>query len=259
MKRFLHLAIASLVFALVLRAQPPLNPTTKFSGAPSSGDLLEYTEVLSTTAAQMCTRNTVAVTRTSGAVLAIGAACTATDRCFLRFPQESHNVAAATTTATIAGGGASDDGLVLIYATRTSATAHTIYIAYDLPAATITCAGSPGCTAAASTTRIPSDAIPIWSWIVTDGAFAVGGGTNLSPASDCWVDLITLTNKTGGAITVTAADVRSSALDLLTAVSLAANTTTVLSFPGGLKMENGFTMTASADDSINVKFRAIKK
>lgn len=239
-------------------AAPQITQTPGFSTAPIGGDVLEYSEPLSTTSAQMCARTTVALTRTAADVLAIGAACSVTDRCFLRFPSESQAVAAGTTTVTFSTGGAGDDGRVLVYAKRTSATAYTLYVGHDLPTATLTCAGSPGCTVVAGVTSYPPDTLPIGSWTITNGAVIAGTGVAANGAATCWVDLLTLTNTTAGAITVTAADVRGTPLDLLTAVSVAANSTYLISFPGGLRFEGGLTLAASADDSINVKFRAIK-
>lgn len=239
-------------------AAPQVVQTPGFSSAPVGGDLLEYTEPLSTTSAQMCARTTVALTRTAADVLAIGAACTATDRCFLRFPSESQAVAAGTTTVTFSTGGAGDDGRVFVYAKRVSASSYTIYVGHDLPTATLTCAGSPGCTVVAGITSFPPDVLPIGTWTITNGAVIAGTGVAYNGASTCWVDMLTLTNKTAGAITVTAADVRGTPLDLLTTVSIAANTTYVISLPGGLKFEGGMTLVASADDSINVKVRAVK-
>jgi hypothetical protein len=239
-------------------AAPQVVQTPGFSSAPVGGDLLEFSEPLSTTSAQMCARTTVALTRTAADVLAIGAACTATDRCFLRFQSESQAVAAGTTTVTFSTGGASDDGRVFVYAKRVSATSYTIYVGHDLPTATLTCAGSPGCTVVAGITSFPPDVLPIGTWTITNGAVIAGTGVAYNGASTCWVDMLTLTNKTAGAITVTAADVRGTPLDFLTAVSIAANTSYVISFPGGLKFEGGLTLVASADDSINVKIRAIK-
>lgn len=237
---------------------PQVVQTPGFSTAPIGADLIESSEILSTTSAQLCARTTVALTRTAADTLAIGAACTATDRCWLRFATESQAVAAGTTTVTFTTPGALDDGRVLVYAKRTSAAAYTIYIGHDLPTATLTCAGSPGCTVVSGVTSFPPDTLPIGSWLITDGAVIAGTGVASNGAATCWVDLVTLSNITAGAITVTAADVRGTPLGFLTSVSIAANSTSVISLPGGMRFEGGVTMLASADDSINVKFRAIK-
>ena len=252
-----------IIMAVVSLAQPvmvapPVAQTPGFSTAPIGADVLEYSEVLSTTSAQMCARTTIALTRTAADVLAIGAACTATDRCFARFPQESQSVVAGTTTVTFSTVTAADDGEVLVYAKRVNVAAFTIYVGHSLPTATLTCAGTPGCTVVANVTAFPPDTLPIGHWTITNGAVVVGGGTALNGAATCWVDLLTLTNVTAGAVTVTATDVRMAPLDILKTVSIAGNTAYVISFPGGIKFEGGLNLAASADDSINVKFRAIK-
>ena len=261
--RLMVIAVVAVVATVVGLAQPVVSApqivqTPGFSTAPIGGDQIEVSEILSSTATQMCARSTVALTRTAADTLAIGAACSATDRCWLRFATESQAVAAGTTTVTFSTGTAADDGRVLVYAVRTSATAYTIYVGHDLPASTVVCAGSPGCTVATGVTSFPRDSLPIGTWTITNGAVIAGTGTVSNGAATCWVDMITLANKTAGAITVTAADVRGTPLDLMTAVSIAANTTYVIALPGGLRFEGGLTLAASADDSINVKFRAIK-
>lgn len=67
----------------------------------------------------------------------------------------------------------------------------------------------------------------------------------------CVIFQLVFNNKTGGAITVTVTDQNTSPLDLLTAVSLAANTTTVFDYPEGQYMPGGFKWNASANTSIN--------
>lgn len=239
-------------------APPPITQTPGFSTATIGADVIEASEILSTTAQNLCARHTIPVARVAAGQLSVGATCTATDRCWTRWPTESQSLASGTTVINIAGGGATDNGKVFIYATRTSATAFVIKVGHDLPVATVSCAGTPGCTVVTGVTSYPTDSMPISQWTVAAGSFSAGGGTAANAAATCWLDLLTLTNKTAGAITVTASDVRGTPLDLLTAVSIAANTTYAIVFPGGLRFEGGLTLAASADDSINVKFRAIK-
>ncbi len=68
---------------------------------------------------------------------------------------------------------------------------------------------------------------------------------------DCWIFQLVFVNKTAGAVTVTVTDQNTTPLDLLTAVSLAANSTTVAVFPEGQYMPGGFKWNASANTSIN--------
>ncbi len=77
--------------------------------------------------------------------------------------------------------------------------------------------------------------------------------------TDTWIYQIALNNKTGGAITVTITDINTSPLDLVTAVSIAANTTYVIVFPEGQYMPNGFKWSASAGSSINGSVNATYK
>lgn len=78
--------------------------------------------------------------------------------------------------------------------------------------------------------------------------------TNTATAAvskDCLIYQLTLNNKTAGAVTVTVTDINATPLDLLTTVSIAANTTYVIAFPEGQLMVGGFKWSASANTSIN--------
>lgn len=70
-------------------------------------------------------------------------------------------------------------------------------------------------------------------------------------SKDCVIFQLSFTNKTAGAITVTVTDGQTSPLDLMTAVSLPANSLTVAVWPEGQYMPGGFSWSASANSSIN--------
>lgn len=62
---------------------------------------------------------------------------------------------------------------------------------------------------------------------------------------DASLKTITVTNTTAGALTFTLADRQASPIAVLSAVSVAANTTYVIVFPNGYWCPNGFTVVAS--------------
>lgn len=66
-----------------------------------------------------------------------------------------------------------------------------------------------------------------------------------------WIFQIVVVNKTAGAITFTLTDRNTVPLDLLTAVSLPANSILIADFPEGMYMPNGVTWSASAGTSLN--------
>ncbi len=68
---------------------------------------------------------------------------------------------------------------------------------------------------------------------------------------DCVIFQLVFNNKTGGAVTVTVTDGQAAPLDLLTTVSLPANSCTMAVFPEGQYMPGGFLWSASAGTSIN--------
>ncbi len=70
-------------------------------------------------------------------------------------------------------------------------------------------------------------------------------------SKDCVIFQLVFNNKTGGAVTVTVTDQAGTPLDLLTTVSLPANSLTVVAFPEGQYMPGGFKWSASAGTSIN--------
>ncbi len=64
---------------------------------------------------------------------------------------------------------------------------------------------------------------------------------------DTWVFQIVLSNTTGAAVTVTIKDKQTTARYLVNALSVAANSTTVLSYPQGMLLSGGMNWVASAD------------
>ena len=68
-----------------------------------------------------------------------------------------------------------------------------------------------------------------------------------------WLDMVTLTNTTGGALTVTISDRQTSPVVILPTVSIPANTLIVVQF-GGTRMDGGFTWVASGS-GVNGYFR----
>ncbi len=78
-------------------------------------------------------------------------------------------------------------------------------------------------------------------------------------ATDTWIFQLVFNNKTGGAVTVTVTDNATVPLDLLTTVSIAANTAYVIVFPEGQYMPNGFKWSASANTSINASVKGFQR
>ncbi len=74
---------------------------------------------------------------------------------------------------------------------------------------------------------------------------AVPTSTTAVATSDAWLQGLTITNTSGGALTVTVASRESSPVALLEAVSIAANTTYIVSLPYGHWLPSGFTIAAS--------------
>jgi hypothetical protein len=116
-------------------------------------------------AASMATQlGDFAVTRTSSTVLAIGANCSTTTRCMVRFGSLvfSFTTGAA---ATISAG----SGLALVYVSG----AGVLTVGSNVTAA---CNG--GCTAAGSVTSFPVDSIPLFTWSATTGTWDTTGGAD---------------------------------------------------------------------------------
>jgi len=84
-----------------------------------------------------------------------------------------------------------------------------------------------------------------------------------TPATICSTDAIiyqiVVANVTGGAVTFTVTDINTAPLDLLKTVSIAANSTSVLSFPEGVLMVGGIKWLAGASASLNGQIFGLKK
>lgn len=74
---------------------------------------------------------------------------------------------------------------------------------------------------------------------------AVPTSTTVVGASDAYLKTITVTNTTAGALTFTLADRQASPIAVLSAVSVAANTTYLIVFPVPYWCPGGFTVAAS--------------
>jgi hypothetical protein len=105
-----------------------------------------------------------AVTLTSPTTLAIGANCSTTTPCLVRFGALVYSFASGA-TATISAG----SGLALVYVS--SAGVLTV-------ASNVTASCNSGCTALSSATAFPADAIPVFTWSATNGTWDTSGGAD---------------------------------------------------------------------------------
>ena len=86
---------------------------------------------------------------------------------------------------------------------------------------------------------------------------ATASAANICSSKDCWVDLITLSNKTADTVTVAVSSATDSKY-LMKDVSLAANSTYVLSLPGGRKFPGGLVWSCSAGSSVDGYARGVR-
>lgn len=105
-----------------------------------------------------------AVTRTSATTLAIGAGCSTTTPCVVRFGSLVFSFGSGA-TATISAG----SGLALVYVSSTGV----LTLGSNV---TATC--SSGCTALSGVTSFPADAIPLFTWSATSGTWDASGGVD---------------------------------------------------------------------------------
>jgi hypothetical protein len=105
----------------------------------------------------------LAAVRTSATVLTIGAGCTPSSPCNVRFGSQVYNIANSA-TATIGG---TAGGTAYIYVNNSGI----LMVGHNL---TVTC--SAGCTQQSGVTSFPPNVLPIYSWTATSGTWDSTGG-----------------------------------------------------------------------------------
>jgi hypothetical protein len=105
-----------------------------------------------------------AVTRTSATTLAIGANCSTSTPCAVRFGSLVYSFGSGATVTISAG-----SGLAFIYISSTGV----VTAGHNI---TANC--SNGCTAQAGVTAFPADAIPLFTWSATNGSWDAAGGAD---------------------------------------------------------------------------------
>jgi len=105
----------------------------------------------------------LAVLLTSPTVLTVGASCTSTTPCNIRFGYQVYTITNSA-TATISGNAT---GVAYIYISG----AGTLVVGHNL---TIAC--STSCTQQSGVTSFPANVIPIYTWTATNGAWNASGG-----------------------------------------------------------------------------------
>ncbi|HTP86016.1 MAG TPA: hypothetical protein VMJ34_03680 [Bryobacteraceae bacterium] len=117
------------------------------SGATSAGQLADFL-----------------VTRTSPTTLAIGAACSASTPCNIRFGSQVYSFATGG-TATISGG----SGVAYIYISSGGV----LTVGHN-----VTAICPSGCAAQGGVTSFPLDAIPLFTWTASNGTWDAAGGVD---------------------------------------------------------------------------------
>ena len=105
-----------------------------------------------------------AVTLTSANTLSIGAGCSTSTPCTVRFGALVYSFASGATVTISAG-----SGLALIYVSSSGA----LTVGNN-----VTAVCSSGCVAQSGVTAFPDDAIPLFTWSATNGAWDTNGGTD---------------------------------------------------------------------------------
>jgi hypothetical protein len=105
-----------------------------------------------------------AVTRTSAATLAIGAGCSLSTPCAARFGALVYSFGSGATVTISAG-----SGLAFIYVSSAGA----LTVGHNV---TANC--NSGCAAQSGITAFPADAIPLFTWSATNGAWDANGGAD---------------------------------------------------------------------------------
>ena len=105
-----------------------------------------------------------AVTRTSATVLAIGANCSTSTPCTVRFGALVYSFGSGATVTISAG-----SGLALVYVSSAGA----LTVGHN-----VTASCSSGCVAQSGVTAFPADAIPLFTWSATGGSWDASGGAD---------------------------------------------------------------------------------
>ena len=106
----------------------------------------------------------LAASRTSATTLTIGASCSVTTPCNVRFGSTTHAYTSST-SATITAG----TGTAFIYLDLSG----NLIVGHNL---TVACAS--GCLAASGISAFPSNSLPLFTWTATNGAWDATGGTD---------------------------------------------------------------------------------
>jgi hypothetical protein len=104
-----------------------------------------------------------AVTRSSATVLAMGANCSASTPCTVRFGSQVYSFATGATVSISAG-----SGLAYIYVSSAGA----LTVGHNVTA------NCTGCAAQSGVTAFPADAIPLFTWSATSGTWDATGGAD---------------------------------------------------------------------------------
>ncbi len=105
-----------------------------------------------------------AVTKTSATTLAIGANCSTSTPCTVRFGALVYSFGAGATVTISAG-----SGLALIYVSSSGVLT---------VGSNVTAACGSGCVAQSGVTAFPADALPLFTWSATSGAWNTNGGAD---------------------------------------------------------------------------------
>ncbi len=136
----------ALVWSVATSRWQPSNVTGSGGGATMASQLGDF-----------------AVVRTSSTVLTIGANCSSTFPCIVRFGYQVFPITTSA-TATLSGGGI---GAAYVYVNASG----NIIVGHNL---TVAC--SSGCTQQTGVTSFPPNVIPIYIWTATNGAWDTSGG-----------------------------------------------------------------------------------
>jgi hypothetical protein len=111
-------------------------------------------------------------TRTSGAVLTLGADCTSANPCPVRVGNTTYRLTSSATVTLSAGAGS---GTAQVYVVSGGA----LTVGHNLTGADVTCGG---CTAVSSVTNPPVPSTLLWTWTATSSTWDTSGGTDFRAA-----------------------------------------------------------------------------